>query len=139
MRISCRGAGAAVHALSSGEVQLMFPGIGSVKGHILSDKLRALTMTSPQPSALAPELPTMAASGLPGYESISYTSMVASAKMPSPIINTRQQTITRALRDTLAVCPPLIITEAQIDELFDKLTLALDTTLEFARGQKLVA
>lgn len=99
MSISCRGAGAAVHALSSGEVQLMFPGIGSVKGHILSDKLRALTMTSPQPSALAPELPTMAASGLPGYESISYTSMVASAKMPSPIINTRQQTITRALRE----------------------------------------
>ena len=47
--------------------------------------------------------------------------------------------ITRALRDTMAVCPPLIITEAQIDELFDKLTLALDTTLEFARGQKLVA
>ena len=47
--------------------------------------------------------------------------------------------ITRALRDTMAVCPPLIITEAQIDELFDKLTLALDTTLEFARGLKLVA
>jgi len=47
--------------------------------------------------------------------------------------------ITRALRDTMAVCPPLIITEAQIDELFDKLTRALDTTLEFARGQKLVA
>ena len=47
--------------------------------------------------------------------------------------------ITRALRDTMAVCPPLIITEAQIDELFDKLTLALDTTLEFARGQKLAA
>ena len=47
--------------------------------------------------------------------------------------------ITRALRDTMAVCPPLIITEAQIDELFDKLTLALDTTLEFARGLKLAA
>ncbi|MEI6545996.1 MAG: aspartate aminotransferase family protein, partial [Burkholderiales bacterium] len=47
--------------------------------------------------------------------------------------------ITRPLRDTMAVCPPLIITETQIDELFDKLTRALDTTLEFARGLKLVA
>jgi len=49
-----------------------------------------------------------------------------------------QGLITRALRDTMAVCPPLIITEAQIDELFDKLGRALDVTLAHARGLKLV-
>jgi 4-aminobutyrate--pyruvate transaminase len=42
--------------------------------------------------------------------------------------------ITRPLRDTMAVCPPLIITDAQIDELFDKLERALDTTLAHVRG-----
>ncbi len=47
--------------------------------------------------------------------------------------------ITRALRDTMAVCPPLIITEAQIGELFDKLERALNTTLAFARERKLVS
>jgi 4-aminobutyrate--pyruvate transaminase len=49
-----------------------------------------------------------------------------------------QGLITRALRDTMAVCPPLIITEAQIDELFDKLGRALDVTLAHARDLKLV-
>jgi 4-aminobutyrate--pyruvate transaminase len=43
--------------------------------------------------------------------------------------------ITRTLRDTVALCPPLIITEAQIDELFDKLERALQTTHAFARNQ----
>jgi 4-aminobutyrate--pyruvate transaminase len=42
--------------------------------------------------------------------------------------------ITRALRDTMAVCPPLIITDTQIDELFDKLERALDATLTHVRG-----
>jgi 4-aminobutyrate--pyruvate transaminase len=39
----------------------------------------------------------------------------------------------------MAVCPPLIITEPQIDELFDKLGRALDHTLGFASDKKLVA
>ena len=47
--------------------------------------------------------------------------------------------ITRALRDTMALCPPLIITEPQINEMFDKLERALADTLAFARGKGLVA
>jgi len=47
--------------------------------------------------------------------------------------------ITRALRDTMALCPPLIITEPQIHEMFDKLERALADTLAFARGKGLVA
>ena len=46
--------------------------------------------------------------------------------------------ITRPLRDTLAVCPPLIITEAQIDELFDKMGRALDLGLAAARAAGLM-
>jgi 4-aminobutyrate--pyruvate transaminase len=41
--------------------------------------------------------------------------------------------------DTLSICPPLIITPAEIDELFDRLTRALDKTLEWAKKEKLVA
>ncbi|MBU3739598.1 MAG: aminotransferase class III-fold pyridoxal phosphate-dependent enzyme [Rhodoferax sp.] len=46
--------------------------------------------------------------------------------------------IVRPLRDTLAVSPPLIITETQVDELFDKLGQALDRGLDAARGAGLV-
>jgi len=45
--------------------------------------------------------------------------------------------ITRALRDTMALCPPLIISDAQVDEMFDKFERALDTTLSFARDKGL--
>lgn len=47
--------------------------------------------------------------------------------------------ITRALRDTMALCPPLIITEPQIDEMFDKLERALEKTLAFARERGVFA
>ena len=46
--------------------------------------------------------------------------------------------ITRSLRDTVAFCPPLIITEPQVDEMFDKFERALETTLVFAREKALV-
>jgi 4-aminobutyrate--pyruvate transaminase len=42
--------------------------------------------------------------------------------------------ITRALRDTAAVCPPLIINDAQIDEMFDKMQRALDTPWALRRA-----
>ena len=98
VRVAYKGAGSALNALLAGEVQIMFPTAGSTTGHIQSGKLRALAVTSPKPSALAPGLPTMIESGLPGYESISYTAMFAPAKTPSPIINLLSQEIVRALR-----------------------------------------
>jgi 4-aminobutyrate---pyruvate transaminase len=47
--------------------------------------------------------------------------------------------VSRPLRDAMALCPPLIITDAQIDELFDKLLRSLDQTLDFARAQGAVS
>jgi 4-aminobutyrate--pyruvate transaminase len=41
--------------------------------------------------------------------------------------------------DTVSVCPPLIITTAELDELFDRLTLALDRTLDWAIRERLIA
>jgi 4-aminobutyrate--pyruvate transaminase len=41
------------------------------------------------------------------------------------------------LADRLAFCPPLIITEAEIDEMFDRFTRALDKTEEWVRREKL--
>ena len=84
--IGYRGNGPAVNALISGQVQIMFATASSVMPLVKSRRLRALAVASSQPSALVPELPTVAASGLPGYESISTTGFFAPAKTPAPII-----------------------------------------------------
>ncbi len=47
--------------------------------------------------------------------------------------------VSRALRDAMALCPPLIITEPQVDELFDKLERSLEQTLGFARSKAAAA
>ena len=62
-----------------------------------SGKLRALAVTSAQPSAAAPELPTVAASGLPGYEVVQTIGIFAPAKTPEPVIKRLNQEMVRAL------------------------------------------
>src|SRR6185295_4790078 len=63
-----------------------------------SGKLRALAVTSTQASALAPGLPTVAASGLPGYESAALTVIFAPAKTPINIISTLNQAVVQSLK-----------------------------------------
>ena len=62
-----------------------------------SGKLRALAVTSAQPSALAPGLPTVAASGLPGYEMVSSTGIWVPAGTPAATINRLNEEILRIL------------------------------------------
>jgi tripartite-type tricarboxylate transporter receptor subunit TctC len=101
-----KGTGPALTALIGGEVQLMFTTSVSVGSHVKTGRLRALAVTSEQPSALAPGLPTVSASGLPGYNSSSATGILAPAKTPTAIINRLNQEIVR------------VITSAEIKERF---------------------
>src|SRR6185295_6006922 len=72
VHIPYKSSGGAVPPLLSGQLQVMFGTTPAVSAHIKSGKLRALAISTAQPSALAPELPTIAAAGnLPGYESCS--------------------------------------------------------------------
>ena len=98
VRIAYKGAGSAITSLMAGELHLMFPTASSISGHAKAGKLRALAVTSPQPSPLAPGLPTMASAGLPGYESSSYTAFFAPAKTPPAIVNRLSQEVGQALR-----------------------------------------
>ena len=86
VRVAYKGAGPALTALLGGEVQLMFPTAGSAAPHVKSGKLKALAVTSAQPSELAPGLPTVAAAGLPGYESIAPFGIFAPAGTPAAIV-----------------------------------------------------
>jgi len=87
MGIGYRGNGPAVAGLVANQVQLMFATASSVVPLIKSGRLRALGVASAQPSVLVPDLPTIAASGVPGYESISTTALFAPAKTPRAIID----------------------------------------------------
>ena len=88
----------AIVAVASGEVQLVFGNIVGTTPLLKSGKLRPLAVTSAQPSVLSAGLPTMAASGVPGFEIVSTDAMYAPAKTPAAIVNQLNQEIVRFVR-----------------------------------------
>ncbi|OFW10070.1 MAG: hypothetical protein A3H27_00445 [Acidobacteria bacterium RIFCSPLOWO2_02_FULL_59_13] len=97
VRIAYKGSPPAITALITGEVQLVITDVGLLAPHVKSGRLRALAVTSAEPTALVPSLPTVAASGLPGYEWVGMTGILAPGKTPAPIINRLNQEIVRVL------------------------------------------
>jgi tripartite-type tricarboxylate transporter receptor subunit TctC len=85
-RVPYKATGPAVNAVIGGEVQVLFATTGSVGPHVKSGKLRALAVTSAKPTALVPDLPTVA-STVPGYELTQVQGMFVPAKTPTPLIN----------------------------------------------------
>ena len=97
VRVAYRRSAEAFTDLMSGRVQVMFPTAPPALPYIKSGKMRALAIGSAEPSALAPGLVTMAASGLPGYEAESILGMFAPAGTPATIINRLNQETVRFL------------------------------------------
>jgi tripartite-type tricarboxylate transporter receptor subunit TctC len=97
VRIAYKGSGPGVLAVIGGEAQMIITSPNTVAPHVKAGKLRALAVTSAQPSALVPNLPTIAASGLPGYEFISIDAIFAPARTPAPVIKRLNQEIVRTL------------------------------------------
>jgi tripartite-type tricarboxylate transporter receptor subunit TctC len=97
VRVPFRGNAPALNALFAGEVHLMIATAGTVAPHLKSGRLRALAVTSAQPSPLAPGLPTVAASGLPGYESIQIYGVFAPGRTSSAIVKRLHDEIVRVL------------------------------------------
>ena len=97
VRINFRGAGAALSSTIAGEVQLMFASTGGAAPHARSGKLRALAVTTAEPTALFPNLPTVGA-GLPGFEYAQILGIFAPAGTPAAIIGRLNQELVRTLR-----------------------------------------
>ena len=96
-RIAYKGQGPAMLALITGEAQLSFPNAASATPFIKAGRIIGLAVTTAQPSALAPGIPTVAESGLPGYEMKAIVGLFAPAKTPTVIIEQLNQEIVRAL------------------------------------------
>lgn len=97
MHIPYKGAGAAMIDVISGQVQVIFAVPNAVVGHGKTGRLRTLAVTSAQPSVLLPGLPTVAASGVPGYESVGIYGVFTTARTPDAIIRLLNREIVRVL------------------------------------------
>jgi tripartite-type tricarboxylate transporter receptor subunit TctC len=93
-----RGTGPAVAALLAGEMQLMFSTLPPALPQIRAGKLRPLAVTSMKRTQVAPEVPTIAESGVPGYESVGYWGVVVPGQTPRSTIATLQAGVAKALR-----------------------------------------
>ncbi|HYH41338.1 MAG TPA: tripartite tricarboxylate transporter substrate-binding protein [Burkholderiales bacterium] len=96
VRVPYKGSGPALIGLMTGEAQIMFPAASGI-GYIKQGKIRAIAVGSAEPSPLLPGVPTIAASGLPGYESVSPQGLFAPARTPPAIVNRLSQEVARAL------------------------------------------
>jgi tripartite-type tricarboxylate transporter receptor subunit TctC len=96
--IPYKGGGPAVIGLLSNQAHMMFAPAAVAMPHVSSGKLRGLAVTTAQPSALFPQLPTMAASGVPGYEYVAMFGEFVPAGTPAAIVNRLSTEIQRCMQ-----------------------------------------
>ena len=97
LHIPYRGTALAIPDLVSGKVQLLFDSVVSGLPHVKDGKLKALAITSPKRSPLVPELPTVAESGLPGFESVTWFGVYGPKGLPQDIAARIATELQRAL------------------------------------------
>lgn len=81
-----KGSAPALTDVMAGQTDLMFDTMLSALPHVKAGKLKALAVTSSQRSPVAPNIPTVAESGLPGYEAIAWNGILAPAGTPKEVI-----------------------------------------------------
>jgi len=94
-----KGSSPALTDLIGGQVQLMFDNLPSSLSFIKAGKLRALAVTSSERSATLPELPTLAESGLPGFEASSWFGVLAPAGTPKEIVDKINATVIKGFKN----------------------------------------
>jgi tripartite-type tricarboxylate transporter receptor subunit TctC len=97
--IPYRGTALAVGDLVAGQLTMVFSDPVSVLPHIRSGKLRALAVTSLGRSPVAPDAPTVAESGYPGFEALAWHGILAPARTPAAVVARLNQEILKALAD----------------------------------------
>ena len=92
-----KGSAPALNDLIAGQVPVMFDTMLSAMPHVKSGRLRALAVTGAQRSPAAPELPTLAESGLPGYQAYAWNGLLAPAGTPPAVIGRLSEELKTAL------------------------------------------
>lgn len=99
IHVPYKGDPPAVTDLISGQIQMLFVGgWANIAQHVAAGKVKALAVTSTRPSALVPGLPTVASSGLPGFESVVWNGIVVPSGTPNNIIARLQSNVSSILK-----------------------------------------
>ncbi len=93
-----KGTALAIPDLAAGQVQVLFDSLPTGMPHVKSGRLRALAVTSAQRSSLAPELPTLAESGLPGFSSVTWFGVYLPAGASPALVKRVHDAFARAIQ-----------------------------------------
>lgn len=97
LHIPFKGSGAALIDLVGGQMHLMFDQVSASGPHIKAGKLRPLAVTTLARSAFLPEVPTVDQSGIPGFESSTYTTLAIPSATPKDIIAKLRDAVVRVI------------------------------------------
>ena len=97
IHVPYKGGAPAMQALLAGDTQLMFDNLANAMPQVKAGKLRALAVTTAQRSKLAPELPTMAEAGVPGFDISTWFGLLAPAGTPPAVIAKWNADVTKIL------------------------------------------
>jgi tripartite-type tricarboxylate transporter receptor subunit TctC len=96
--VAYKGSAAAINDLLGGQIQLMFENPPTTLAHVRGGKLKALAVTGKSRIPALPDVPTVAESGLPGFEATSWTTIAVSAKVPDAVADKLSADIRNIIR-----------------------------------------
>ena len=97
VHVPYKGGAAAMTELIAGRVHVMFESMSSIIHHHRAGRLRGLAVSSPERSPHYPGIPTIAESGVPGYEMTVWSGLIAPAGIPKPVLAKLNDAINKAL------------------------------------------
>ncbi|HEV7800703.1 MAG TPA: tripartite tricarboxylate transporter substrate binding protein [Burkholderiales bacterium] len=117
-----KGAGPAMTDLIGGQVTMAVAAMSSVAPHLKSGRLRALGVTTDRRSVLMPELPTIAESGIPGYEVSNWFGILAATGTPRAILSRLEAEVSKLVKDadfqktmTAQGTEPFVLTRSEFE------------------------
>ncbi|WP_295850458.1 tripartite tricarboxylate transporter substrate binding protein [uncultured Xylophilus sp.] len=99
VHVPYKSGGPAIADVMGGQVDFMFSTVAASYPLIASGKLRALAISSPQRSPRLPDVPTVAESGVPGYEAFEWNGMLLPAKTPADVADRLQKAVVEVLKE----------------------------------------
>ena len=118
--VSYRGNAPAMNDVIAGHLKTMFSNVSDALPHAASGSIRLLAVSTAKREAQAPDVPTVAESGFPGFNVVTWNGLVAPANTPREIVDKVAGEIGRAVKDTQFAgrlkAPPLFAAHSSCDE-----------------------
>jgi tripartite-type tricarboxylate transporter receptor subunit TctC len=98
VHVPYKGTGQSVPALLGGQVALLYSALPSIAGHLKDGKVKMLAISTAKRSPQTPDVPTVAESGIPGYDFVAEIGMLAPAGTPREVVNRLAGEVAKAVK-----------------------------------------